>query len=53
METKRETAVITLRIEKDLLKRIDDDAKAEHRSRTSQIIHMVTQYYKTKEDFSK
>lgn len=53
METKRETAVITLRIEKELLERIDKDAKTEHRSRTSQIIHMISQYYKTKEDFTK
>lgn len=53
METKRETAVITLRIEKELLERIDIDAKNEHRSRTGQIIHMVTQFYKTKEQFTK
>lgn len=50
MDTKKEeTQVITLRIEKNLIEKIDNDAKQERRSRTAQIIYMIEKYYDIKE----
>ena len=48
---KKETAIITLRVEKELLKEIDQSAEKEHRSRTAQIVHMITQYYKARNEY--
>lgn len=48
---KKETAIITLRVEKELLKEIDRSAEKEHRSRTAQIVHMITQYYKARNEY--
>lgn len=53
METKKESAIITLRIEKTLLNEIEKDAKADQRSRSGQIIYMLKKYYKTKEEYLK
>lgn len=50
---KKETAVVTLRIQKDLLNEIDKSAKEEHRSRTAQIVHMITKYYKARNEYLK
>ena len=53
METKKESKIITLRIEKTLLEEIEKDAKADQRSRSGQIIYMLKKYYKTREDYLK
>lgn len=53
METKKESPIITLRIEKTLLEKIERDAKAEQRSRSGQIIYMLKKYYKTREEYLK
>lgn len=51
METKKESAIITLRIEKTLLEKIEKDARADQRSRSGQIIYMLKKYYRTKEEY--
>lgn len=51
MEAKKDTTVITLRMERQLIERIDVDAKDQNRSRTGQIVHMISQYYKTKDQY--
>lgn len=50
---KKDTAIITLRIEKSLLAEIDKTAEAQHRSRTGQIVHMITQYYKAQNEYTR
>ena len=46
----KEKAVITLRIEKELLEKIDKSADAEERDRTKQIIYIIKKYYDLQEN---
>lgn len=44
-EETKETRTITMRVDTETLKKIDSEAKHDHRSRTAQILHMIDRYY--------
>lgn len=47
-EELKESKIVTMRFEKEMIDKIDAEAKMEHRNRTQQIIHMIDRYYELK-----
>lgn len=48
-ENLEETQVVTLRVEKRIVKKIDEIAKKNRRSRSQEIIKMIEAYFKFRE----
>lgn len=47
----KEKQIITLRIEKELVEKIDQAANEQQRDRTKQIIYIIKQYFEMQDKF--